>query len=175
MRFMQDVKNKNDNSLFLNDTESVDGRIYELGYLLTPTISEENLSVNYGNLKDLIVNFGGEIISDEMPKMISLAYTMLSVTQNVRNKFDTAYFGWVKFEIIPEKILELKKKLDIDSNFIRFLILKTVRENTIAAKRFIHKDSRRKIFTAKKEGENEMPVLIDKEEIDKEIDAMVAV
>ncbi|MEK7089118.1 MAG: 30S ribosomal protein S6 [Patescibacteria group bacterium] len=172
---MQDVKNKNDNSLFLNDTESVDGRIYELGYLLTPTISEENLSVNYGNLKDLIVNFGGEIISDEMPKMISLAYTMLSVTQNVRNKFDTAYFGWVKFEIIPEKILELKKKLDIDSNFIRFLILKTVRENTIAAKRFIHKDSRRKIFTAKKEGENEMPVLIDKEEIDKEIDAMVAV
>ena len=150
MRFMQDVKNKNDNSLFLNDTESVDGRIYELGYLLTPTISEENLSVNYGNLKDLIVNFGGEIISDEMPKMISLAYTMLSVTQNVRNKFDTAYFGWVKFEIIPEKILELKKKLDIDSNFIRFLILKTVRENTIAAKRFIHKDSRRKIFTAKK-------------------------
>jgi ribosomal protein S6 len=110
-----------------------------------------------------------------MPKMISLAYSMLKVTQNVRNKFDSAYFGWVKFEINPEKVLELKKKLDVDPNFIRFLILKTIRENTIAAKRFVHRDSRRKMSTPKKEGENEVPLPFNKEEIDKEIDAMVAV
>ena len=172
---MQDVENKNDNDLLSNDTEGVDRRVYELGYLLAPTISEENVPVSYDDLKNLIVGLGGEMISDEMPKMIPLAYTMLKVTQNVRNKFDTAYFGWVKFEMIPEKVLELKKKLNVDLNFIRFLILKTVRENTIAAKRFIHKDSRRKTIIIKKGGENGTPALIDKEEIDKEIDAMVAV
>jgi len=175
MRFMQDVENKSDDSLLLNETEGADGRVYELGYLLVPTISGENVPVNYSNLKDLVVSLGGEIISDEMPKMIPLAYVMLKVVQNVRNKFDTAYFGWVKFEMIPGKVLELKKKLDIDLNFIRFLILKTVRENTIAAKRFVHKDSRRKILTVKKSGEKEVVVPIDKEEIDKEIDAMVAI
>jgi ribosomal protein S6 len=158
----------------MKDEENKNERIYELGYLLVPTISEENMPVIYGNLKELITNLGGEIISDEMPKIISLAYTMLKVVQNVRNKFDAAYFGWVKFEINPEKVLELKKKLDIDSNFVRFLILKTVRENTIAAKRFIHKDSRRKMPMMKKEGENETSLPINKEEIDKEIDAMVA-
>ena len=159
----------------IDENVEKNSRIYEVGYLLVPTISEENIPVNYGNLKNLLVSLGGEIIFDEVPKMISLAYTMSKVVQNVRNKFDSAYFGWVKFEINSEKVLELKKKLDLDPNFVRFLILKTVRENTIAAKRFIHKDSRRKTFTARKEGENEIVTPIDKEEIDKEIDAMVAV
>jgi ribosomal protein S6 len=159
----------------INNEVETNSRIYELGYLLVPTLSEENVPATYSSLKDLIVSLGGEMISDEMPKMISLAYSMLKVTQNVRNKFDSAYFGWVKFEINPEKVLELKKKLDVDPNFIRFLILKTVRENTIAAKRFVHRDSRRKMSTPKKEGENEVPLPFNKEEIDKEIDAMVAV
>jgi ribosomal protein S6 len=158
-----------------NEKAEINSRIYEIGYLLVPTISEENVPVNYGNLKDLVVSLGGEIIFDEMPKMINLAYSMPKVVQNVRSKFDSAYFGWVKFEINPEKVLELKKKLDLDVNIIRFLILKTVRENTIAAKRFIGKDMRRKVFTAKKEGEGEAIAPIDEKEIDKEIDAMVAV
>ncbi|MCM2338846.1 MAG: 30S ribosomal protein S6 [Burkholderiales bacterium] len=159
-----------------NNIEGVETntRIYEVGYLLLSSISLEDMPVVYGNLKDLIVSLGGEIISDEMPKTIPLAYTMTKVIQNIRNKFDTAYFGWVKFEMSPDKVLELKKKLDLDVNFLRFLILKTIRENTIAAKRFVHKDSRRKTTSSKKEGENETVLPIDKEEIDKEIDAMVA-
>ena len=158
----------------IDENVEITSRVYEVGYLLLPTISEEEMPVVYGNLKELIVSLGGEIISDEMPKMIPLAYTMSKVIQNLRNKFETAYFGWIKFEMTPEKVLELKKKLDADKNLIRFLILKTVKENTIAAKRFIHKDSRRKTSVVKKEGENEITTPIDKEEIDKEIDAMVA-
>jgi len=159
----------------INEDVEKNSRIYEIGYLLLPNLSDAEMPVIYGNLKDLIVSLGGEIISDEMPKMISLAYTMLKVYQNVRNKFSAAYFGWIKFEIDPEKVLELKKKLDVDPNLVRFLILKTIRENTIAAKRFVHKDTRRKMQNSKKEGENEISLPIDKEEIDKEIDAMVAV
>jgi hypothetical protein len=60
------------------------------------------------------------------------------------------------------------------SNIIRFLILKTVKENTIAAKRFVHKEITHKKPMAKKADENEEVVPINKEEIDKEIDAMVA-
>lgn len=157
----------------IDEDVEMSSRVYELGYLLIPTIGEQDVPVVYGNLKELVTSLGGEIISDEMPKMISLAYQMLKVTQNVRNRFDTAYFGWVKFEMSPSKILELKKKVDLDPNFIRFLILKTVKENTIAAKRFIHKDFKRKT-SIKKDGENEEVVPINKEEIDKEIEAMVA-
>ena len=154
------------------DTNS---RVYELGYLLVPTISEENLPVMYGNIKELVSSFSGELISDEMPKMIPLAYSMVKVISNVRNKFNTAYFGWIKFTMDSDKVLELKKKLDLDPNFIRFLILKTVKENTIAAKRFVRGDMHSRKPKAEKSENNDVVVPINKEEIDKEIEAMIAV
>ena len=157
------------------EENEIEGRIYEVGYLLTPNISEEELPASYGNLKELVGSFGGNLVADEMPKLISLAYPMYKTLQNVITKFNTAYFGWVKFEMSPEKIAELKKKLELDSTVIRFLIIKTVKENTIAAKRFVHRDmARRKVPTVKKEGEAEEVVEINKEEVDKEIDAMIA-
>ena len=164
------TENKDENEI----SSGAESRIYELGYLLVPTLAAEDTPAVYGNLKDLIIsNFHGEIISDEMPKMITLAYPMLKVISNVRNKFNTAYFGWTKFAMEGGQVLELKKKLDLDPNIIRFLILKTVKENTIAAKRFVRGDviHRRPLI---RKSEDETMVPINKEEIDKEIDALVA-
>ncbi len=160
-----------------NDTstskEDLNSRIYELGYLLIPSIKEEDLSVSYGDIKELVSSFEGEIITDEIPKMTQLAYSMQKTVSNIRNKFSSAYFGWVKFIMDSDKVLKLKVKLDLSSSIIRFLILKTVKENTIASKRFIRGEYKRP--TMRKSSENEIAVPINKEEIDKEIDAMVAV
>lgn len=176
---MQDKENKGENneiSMEMDTDMSGDPRVYEVGYLFVPTISEEELPASYGNLKELISSFGGQIISDEMPKMITLAYQMLKVVANIRSKFNTAYFGWVKFEMDPAKVLELKKKLDLSPEIIRFLIIKTVKENTIATKRFAYRDAAHKKPIAKNaDGVNAESVEINKEEIDKEIDAMIAV
>ncbi len=155
------------------EKELKDSRIYEVGYLLVPSIPEEEVGAEYGNLKELVGSFGGVVVSDEMPKMIGLAYQMVKVVSNIRHKYDSAYFGWTKFEMDPEKVLELKKKLDMDAKVIRFLITKTVRENTIASKRFIGKDMIRRKPQARKEDEGPA-VEINKEEIDKEIEALVA-
>lgn len=175
MRPMQDAEVE-----VKNNTEgSEDSRVYEVGYLLVPTISEESVPGMYTNLKDLVTSYGGTIISDDMPRMIPLAYSMTKVVANVRSKFNTAYFGWIKFSMEADKVLEFKKKLDLSGDIIRFLILKTVKENTIAAKRFIGRDSVHRrapgVGGANKEGQVVEAVPINKEEIDKEIDAMVAV
>jgi len=174
------MKPMQDNEIIEENTSNdvgadTNSRVYELGYLLVPTISEENLPVMYGNIKELVSSFSGELISDEMPKMIPLAYSMVKVISNVRNKFNTAYFGWIKFTMDSDKVLELKKKLDLDPNFIRFLILKTVKENTIAAKRFVRGDMHSRKPKAEKSENNDVVVPINKEEIDKEIEAMIAV
>ncbi|KKT18290.1 MAG: hypothetical protein UW02_C0033G0012 [Candidatus Nomurabacteria bacterium GW2011_GWB1_43_7] len=158
-----------------NGTEKdTNSRVYELGYLLVPSISEEDLPVVYGNLRELVMSLGGVGISDEVPKMITLAYAMSKVIANVRNKFNTAYFGWTKFTMDSDKVSELKKKLDLNPNFIRFLIIKTVKESTIAAKRFVRGEMRRKPRT-EKTSDSGTVVPINKEEIDKEIDALVGV
>jgi len=151
--------------------EGTDARVYELGYLLVPTISEENLGAAYGNLKEVIASFGGVFISDEMPKMLQLAYQMVKVVNNIRNKFNTAYFGWFKFSMDADKVLELKKKLDLEDNLVRFMLFKTVKENTVAAKRFVRGEMHRKPTYKKKDEETSVPM--NKEEIDKEIDALV--
>jgi len=160
----------------MEDTKKVengDARIYEVGYLLTNAIEEADVAGEYGSLKELVVSLGGEIITDEMPRNIELAYTMEKVISNIKHKFNNAYFGWVKFAMDPEKVLELKKKLDLDTKIVRFLILKTVRENTIATKKFVASGAVTKKYTPKVKVEGEEAPEINKEEIDKEIDAMI--
>ena len=169
---MQDADIKVNNNSLVEKTD-IDSKVYELGYLLVPTIKEEDFGVVFGNLKELISSLSSEIIADEMPKMINLAYSMQKITSNIRAKFNTAYFGWIKFATSAEQLLELKKRLDLDPNIIRFLILKTVRENTIAAKRFVGRETYKRPKV--KSLENETVVPINKEEIDKEIDALVGV
>lgn len=152
----------------------INSRVYELGYLLAPTLSEENIPVEFGNLKELVSSLGGLTVSDEMPKILPLAYPMVKVIANLRHKFKTAYFGWIKFTMDSDKVLELKKRLDLNVNLIRFLILKTVKENTIATKRFARGDIARRKIKIEKKRSDETAIPINKEEIDKEIDALVA-
>lgn len=163
---MQEVEN--------DISTEANSRVYELGYLLVPTLSEEEIPATFGNLKELVLSFGGVSISDEMPKMMTLAYPMTKVIANVRNKFKTGYFGWIKFTMDSGEVLKLKKKLDLDPNLVRFLIIKTVKENTFNTKRFTRGEFINRRAKIDKSKSDEVVVPINKEEIDKEIDALVA-
>jgi ribosomal protein S6 len=167
---MQEIENKDLDS---KSDESSDFQVYEVGYLLVSTLSEEEIPGIYGNLKELFSSLGAKPISDEMPLFINLAYPMVKVISNKRNKFDTAYFGWSKFYLEPEKAKDLKKKLDAEMSILRFLIIKTVKENTIASKRFNSKDGLRKRIVRNVREEEKIENPIDSVAIDKEIEAMV--
>jgi len=148
--------------------------VYEVGYLIIPTVAEENVGAIVTELKDMLVKKGSEFISDEYPKMIDLAYEMTKTIANKKQRFMTGYFGWVKFETSKEAILEVKEALDHNDSLIRFMIIKTVRESTMA-------QSPKRVFGAKKrhtsskveeteEGEKQE---IDEKTIDQDIDALV--
>ena len=155
-----------------NTEKGEDSKVYELGFLLTSANKEEDVPALFGDLKELVSTLGGVAIMDEMPKLTQLAYPMVKVIANVRHKFTTGYFGWIKFTMEGAGVLELKKKLDLDTKMLRFLIIKTVRENTMASRRFGRGEMlQRKGPGAKKDDAPATP--IDKAEIDKEIDAMV--
>ena len=67
---MTDAEDKVNNDSLV-ESEDTTPKVYELGYLLVSTIKEEDLGVSYGNLKELVSSFKGEVIADEMPKMIT--------------------------------------------------------------------------------------------------------
>ena len=156
-----------------NVSEEKEARVsvYEVGYLLVPSIPEENLGGEVTALKDLFLENGAVFISDEYPKLIELAYEMSRSINNKKQKFSYGYFGWVKFECSTEQAKVLKNVLDKNEKLIRFLFIKTVRESTMSVKRTYSKqDGGKRRFTPKVE-ETEK---INEETIDKEIDALVA-
>ena len=144
--------------------------VYEVGYVMVPTIAEEGLGAEVTAFKDMLLEHGVTFISDEYPKMIELAYEMSRSIANKKQKFSYGYFGWVKFECAGAQAKIIKDLLDKNEKLVRYLLIKTVRENTMSPKRTFSKTegSKRK-FTPKEE----VSTPINEEVIDKEIDALV--
>lgn len=115
--------------------ETQEPRIYEVGYLVIPSVGEEELPQAVTTIKDVILGKGAQVISEEYPKLMPLAYTMIKVLDNKHTRFSTAYFGWVKFEVMPHHIPEIQKLLDGNNQLLRYLCILTVRENTMVTGR----------------------------------------
>jgi len=145
--------------------------VYEVGYLMLPTIAEENLGGEVTLFKDMFTDNGAIFISDEYPKLIELAYEMSRSIENKKQKFSYGYFGWVKFECTTDQAKVIKDILDKNEKLIRYLMIKTVRENTMSVKRSYSKENGRNRRSSQKTKEEVTP--INEETIDKEIDALV--
>ena len=120
----------------MNHQEHTEPRIYELGYHLVPTLSEEQIPGASGAVRGMIERISKDIIAEELPVFIDLAYTIVKTVDHKNKRFDEAYFGWIKFEGSPAGIAELEEGLKKDENVLRYLIVKTIRENTFIAKKF---------------------------------------
>jgi len=110
--------------------------IYEVGFHILPTVAEEKLPELVLKIKDSITQNGGEIISEDFPKMRVLAYDIKKRIETKYSTFNKAYFGWVKFETLPASIEKIQKEMEINPDILRFIIVKTVRENTMHSPKF---------------------------------------
>ena len=114
--------------------------VYEVGYHIVPAVSPENLPKEVDAIKAILGANGATIISEEAPAMRSLAYTMVKAVGQARHKYDTAYFGWIKFESDADAAVEIKRALDGLEKILRFILIKTVRENTIYGPKVLPKN-----------------------------------
>jgi len=111
--------------------------VYELGYHLLPIIAEENLQSEVATIKSIVEKNNGTLITEEAPKLVQLAYTIFRGEGGKNKKFDSAYFGWMKFEMEPGNLQTTKEALDEYKQLLRYLLIKTVRESTLAPKKLI--------------------------------------
>jgi ribosomal protein S6 len=155
----------------------MDNTVYEVGFLLLPTIAEDKIVEEFASIKKVIESHKSSFISEDRPKMISLAYSMIKKEGGRNIKYDTAYFGWIKFETTSDMIGEIKKKLDELDNVLRFMIVKTVRENTISKKAVSSTSKSTMPFMSAKppvvKEEKSAKESISKGEIDEEIENLV--
>lgn len=119
-----------------NENETtVDSRIYEISFIFDNKLDEETALAKSNAIKQSIATLGGSFISEEAPYMRELAYEMIRVVNNVNIRFNEGYFGWIKFELSGDKVKELEKGLKLDEELVRYLVVSTVRENTVYTKR----------------------------------------
>jgi ribosomal protein S6 len=104
--------------------------VYELGYLVLPSIPEDNLSGVVGNLKAAISKHGGEVFDGEDPFKQDLAYTMSKVVGASRYVVSDAYIGWLKFDLEPSKALVVKAEVEKQNEILRFLLIRAPRETS---------------------------------------------
>lgn len=151
--------------------EKDDSLVYEVGFHLLPTVEESDVPVEAAKIRSIIEENGGAIISEEAPKMIVIAYDISKNINSKRQKFNKAYFGWIKFEIDPSQISQVKSKIENVANILRFVIIKTVKEDTMhihKAPMFRKEDNKEE----KGETQTEKPKASEAE-IDKSIDELV--
>lgn len=113
-----------------NTAESKEGtQVYELGYLVLPSIAEENLPQVVAKIEKMIASHGGEKIDGEEPVKIDLSYTMTKVVGASRYVVNDAYIGWVKFEAETAAAPAIKAEAETMDELVRALLIKAPRES----------------------------------------------
>ena len=154
---------------------SDESQVYEVGFHILPTVPEEKVSEELSAIEDVISKNGGSVIAQDLPKMRALAYDITKMIDTKYLSFSKAYFGWVKFEIEREAVSKIKNALDVNPNILRFIIVKTVKENTLHIPKapMISKNTVEESKAPKVEDETVEKVEISEEEIDKSIDELL--
>ncbi len=114
-----------------------DPKIYEVGFHIVPIVGDDGLGARVTAIRDVIESKGGHVIADEYPKHMDLTYPMTKVASNKRALYASAYFGWIKFEADPAQIKSIETGLMSDDFVLRFILVGTVRENTMVPKKVL--------------------------------------
>jgi len=120
-------------------SETLEPRVYELGFLLSPAVREEDIDTRVDELRSIVTSAGGSVISENRPEFIDLAYQMVKVIDNKNIRFNQGYFGWIKFSLTPTDLKTVTELFEKNPHIIRMIVVKTVSENTILGKRPLSK------------------------------------
>lgn len=163
-----DTRSSKDKIMSENSEEKAALRVYELAYLLSPNVGEDKLGETVSRIKSVLEKRGAFLISDEFPRFRQLAYTMIKPLGGRNEKFTSAYFGWIKFEIVPAAEADLKADFKQEGAIVRFLIVKTEREAQPPPRAFVRRETVKR-EAAKTEGKGTMT----EAEIDKTIEELL--
>jgi ribosomal protein S6 len=118
--------------------------VYELGYHIIPATQDGDVESVVARLRASIEKAEGVFVSEGAPQKVMLAYPMAVWNNGKWTKYSEAHFGWIKFELSPNHINEIDTLCKEDKEVLRFLIHKTVREDTrVNVRQFVLKEVKR--------------------------------
>jgi ribosomal protein S6 len=117
------------------EQENNDAFVYEIGYQLLPTLNEDEVAGEIDSLRQILEKYQSEIIAEGSPALKDLSYEMKKKVSGKYQKFHKGYFGWIKFATEAANTDKIKREIDASESVLRFILISTVRENTIFSQR----------------------------------------
>ncbi len=173
---MEEMSQESQDS-FTQANPNADSRpIYEIGYHIVPTIEEAAVGTAVEKIRAELGKGDAEVISEGFPAKVVLAYTVERASTGKREKYNEAYFGWIKFALDREHIPSFENFLRNDKEILRHLLVETVREDASATpRRAVFSSDRLEGETIKKPAASPEPKAeVSEEELNKSIDALVS-
>lgn len=109
------------------ELDSKEPQSYELAFHVLPTIAEGEVDTIFEAIKDVIKKEGGEIFDEEAPERFELAYEVIKHLESKNRRFNSAYFGWVRFKAVPENTVLINAEIDHNVSILRHLLIKLSR------------------------------------------------
>ncbi len=89
---------------------------YEVVFILTPVLSDEQMKETAGKFKSILVNEGSKIVNEELWGMRKLAYSI--------DKKSSGFYCLFEFEAEPTMVEKLELQFRRDEKVLRFLTTK---------------------------------------------------
>ena len=105
----------------------IDPQSYELAFHVLPTIAEGEVIAVFDAIKTVIKKEGGEIMGEEEPERFELAYEIVKHLEGKNRRFRSAYFGWVRFNALPQVAALINKEIGAHGSILRHLLIKLTR------------------------------------------------
>lgn len=102
--------------------------VYEIGYLILPSIPEDKLADVVNSIREVVTREGGVEVDAEAPFKYPLSYAMSKTIGASNYVVNDAYLGWIKFDLESAKALVVKTGVEKIEEVLRFLMLKAPRE-----------------------------------------------
>jgi len=162
-----------------DDSTEVDIKtVYEVGYNILPIVEEGEVEGVVSRFRDTIEKAGGVFVSEGASQKIQLSYPMAVWANGKWTNYTEAFFGWIKFELSPNQLSDVEAMFKSDASVLRFLLIKTVREDTRAnVRQFVLKEVKRTdtIKSAPRtRSTSETKEAVSDEKLDEAIEGLVA-
>jgi ribosomal protein S6 len=148
-----------------------DAGLYEVGFLLMGTITEDAAAADFDAVSNIVTKFGASIKASEAPALRTLTYTITKQATGKNVRFDTAYFGSIIFEAPTDSISTLRGEIEKLPNLLRALVIEIGPEALMPRERRVMGKIDAEKFRPEKSDVVVTP--ISEEELDKKIEQMV--
>ncbi len=137
--------------------------MYELTYIINQNLSEHDVAAQTDKVHSFINTLGGEIKNEKLGEKRRLAYPI--------NKQEYGFYVTIEFNCAPENIIELDKKISLEPQVLRHLLL-TKEIVKQAPRKYVPPKIKEKIEASYKT-QPETPEKIEIEEIDKKLEELL--